>query len=221
VEARNERSGNADIKRGEAMYGDQGFESFDNREFTFSQVTGFIQSSEKIPDILKSELIKHAEFFMETAEERRTGIHPPFAGSVGRTNWVIRNDQLNLVTGLAPGAVGIATYATAGATTANPVVLAVTLLFSALAVGGRLKNKSVSLEETDYHVLMSLKQIGTVSLIALTNFLNGVLIFGRGAWSEEQVLGILQKLKAITVRDGSVEAFVTEASDQRFSANGI
>jgi len=134
---------------------------------------------------------------------------------------VIRNDQLNLAAGLAPGAVGIATYATAVAPAANPVVLAVTLLFSALAVGGRLKNKSASLDEMDYHLLMSLKRIGPVSSIALTNFLNGVGIFGKGTWREERVLGILQKLKAVTVRDGSVEAFVTEASDGRFSTNGI
>jgi hypothetical protein len=52
---------------------------------------------------------------------------------------------------------------------------------------------------------MSLKRIGPVSSIALTNFLNGVGIFGKGTWREERVLGILQKLKAVTVRDGSVE----------------
>ena len=73
----------------------------------------------------------------------------------------------------------------------------------------------------DYYLLMSLKRIGPVSAIALTNFLNGAGIFGKGTWREERVLQTLQKLKAVTVRDGSVEAFVTEEADGRFSTNGI
>jgi hypothetical protein len=76
------------------------------------------------------------------------------------------------------------------------------------------------LDEINYHLLMSLKRIGPVSAIALTNFLNGVGI-GKGTWREERVLQTLQKLKAVTVRDGSVEAFVTEGADGRFSTNGI
>jgi hypothetical protein len=70
-------------------------------------------------------------------------------------------------------------------------------------------------------VLVTLKQIGPTTPIALTNFLNGVKIFGSGQWKEERVLEILRKFKAFAVRDGSVEEFVQETADGRFSTNGI
>jgi hypothetical protein len=191
------------------------------REAQLSKIVAFVESSPEIPVDLKPEIKKRAHDLLRVEVERAPESFKFYGGQLGWTHWVIRDDQLNLMTALAPGAVGVATYATAAITAANPIVLAVTLLFSALAVGSRLKDKSAVLEEKDYHVLMTLKRIGPATPLALTNFLNGVRIFGAGIWNEEQTLAILQKLKAITVRDGSVDAFVTQASDGRFSTNGI
>jgi hypothetical protein len=189
------------------------------REDEVAKVVAFFQSSSEIPADLKPELIKKASAFVES-HTVQSG-HHHYGGQLGWTRWIVRNDQLNLVSSLAPGAIGIATYATAAASAANPVVLAVTLLFSGLAIGSRLKDKAAIVETGDYQVLMTLKQIGPTTPIALTNFLNGVKIFGSGQWKEERVLEILRKFKAFAVRDGSVEEFVQETADGRFSTNGI
>jgi hypothetical protein len=58
-----------------------------------------------------------------------------------------------LVEGLGAAAIAITTYAAVA--TAAPAVLAVTLLFAAVALADKLKNKSVSLDEKNYHVVMT------------------------------------------------------------------
>jgi hypothetical protein len=124
-------------------------ETPDQHEAEVAKVVAFFQSSSEIPADLKPELIKKASEFVES-QSVQSG-HHHYGGQLGWTRWIVRNDQLNLVSSLAPGA----------------------------------------------------------------------KIFGSGQWKEEQVLEILRKFKAFAVRDGSVEEFVKETADGRFSTNGI
>src|SRR5262249_18515247 len=126
------------------------------RDERLSQVRSKIRSSSQIPDELKDEIAERAAEFV-TAEIRKAvkGTHS-YGGQLGWTRWVIRNDHLDLVAALAPIASGIATYATA-VSGANPIVLAITLIFAVAAIGRKLKAKSASLDSDDYGVLMALK----------------------------------------------------------------
>ena len=182
-----------------------------------AEVLKRIESIPDMPPELKKEVIKRRAEFLDTRIQRGTGHF--YGGQLGWTNWFIRNDDLDLLTLLAPSATGIATYATMAA--ASPWVLAATLLFSVLAVARKLRAKSATLDPDECRVLMALKQTGVTSLTALENVLNHVTLVGTGAWTEERVLKTLQKLQSVRVGDGSIESYVVQAADGRWSTNGV
>jgi hypothetical protein len=86
--------------------------------------------------------------------------------------------------------------------------LAATLLFSVLAVARKLRAKSTTLDPDECRVLMA-------------NVLNHVTLVGTGPWAEERVLKTLDKLRSVRVGDGSIEAYVVQAADGRWSTNGV
>ena len=175
---------------------------------------------DSLPDTspeLKKEVAKRRAEFLEAYIQQGSGHF--YGGQLGWTNWFIRNDDLDLLALLAPSATGIATYATAVA--ASPWVLAATLLFSVLAVARKLRAKSTTLDPDECRVLMALKRTGVTDLTALANVLNHVTLVGKGPWTEERVLKTLQKLQSVRVGDGSIEAYVVQAADGRWSTNGV
>jgi len=191
--------------------------TWEQREKRLAEVLAFIDSSPNIPAQLKPELGKSAGGFLEVVEQ--SSGHKHYGGQLGWSYWAVRNDHLKLVEALAAGAIAITTYAAVA--TAAPAVLAVTLLFGAVALADRLKKKSASLEEEGYRVLMTLKQIGPATPPKLSEALNGTRIYGSNMWDESRTVEALRKLQAVRLGDGSVEALVSQAADGLWSANGI
>jgi hypothetical protein len=187
------------------------------RDRTESELLKRIESMPEIPPELRKEVAKRRAEFLEARIQQGAGHF--YGGQLGWTNWFIRNDDLDLLALLAPSATGIATYATVAA--ASPWVLAATLLFSVLAVARKLRAKSTTLDPDECRVLMALKQTGGASLTALANVLNHVTLVGTGPWTEERVLKTLDKLRSVSVGDGSIETYVVQAADGRWSTNGV
>ncbi len=181
-----------------------------------AEVRSLIESSSDIPAELKPELSKRANAFLEIVITRGGKF---YGGQLGWSHWAIRNDHLKLVEGLASAAIAITTYAAVA--TAAPAVLAVTLLFAAVALADRLKKKSAQLDEESYHVLMTLKETGPATPARLAEALNGIRIYGLNMWNETRTLDALRKLQAVRLGDGSVDALVNQAADGLWSTNGI
>jgi hypothetical protein len=191
-----------------------------DKERRLSEVRKLIMSSTQIPDDLKNEIAFRAYEFVDKKLERG-GRHTKFyGGQIGWSYYVIRNDHLDLVAALAPSASAIVAFATA-TVGANPIALAVTLLFAVAALGRKLKAKSASLDLVDYNVLMALKHIGPASPLELASILNGIRIYGSNMWNDERVLEVLRRLKTVSLLDGTVESFVTELPDGRWDTNGV
>lgn len=182
-----------------------------------AEVLTRIESIPEMPPELKREVVNRRAEFLEARVQRGSGHF--YGGQLGWTHWFIRNDDIDLLALLAPSATGIATYATIAA--ASPWVLAATLLFSVLAVARKLRAKSATLDSDECRVLMALKQTGGTSLAGLANVLNHVTLVGTGRWTDESVLKTLQKLQSVRVGDGSIEAYVVQAADGRWSTNGV
>lgn len=189
-----------------------------DEERHLSEVRSIIMSSPLIPDELKGKISNRADEFVDSYRVR--GSAKFYGYQLGWTHYVIRNDHLDLVAALATPASAIAAYATA-VTGANPIALAVTLIFAVAAVGRKLRAKSASLDLVDYKVLMALKQLGAVSPSELAGALNGLRIYGRDMWDEGRLLTVLRRLKTIPLNDGSVESLVTELPNGHWSTNGI
>jgi len=189
----------------------------EEQEKCLSEVRAFIDSSPNIPVELKPELSKGANAFLEIVITR--GMGEFYGGQLGWSHWAIRNDHVKLVEGLASAAIAITTYAAVA--TAAPAVLAVTLLFAAVAVADRLKKKSAQLDEESYHVLMTLKEIGPAAPTRLGEALNGIRIYGLNMWNETRTVNALRKLQAVRLGDGSVDVLVNQAADGLWSTNGI
>ncbi|MEX2263223.1 MAG: hypothetical protein WD696_14800 [Bryobacteraceae bacterium] len=188
------------------------------REKRIEEVRALIAESGKFPVELRDEIAKHAGEFIEARITEGSGHF--YGGQLGWTSWVIRNDHLDFVAALAPVASAIAAYATAvGA--ASPAGFAVALIFAALAVSRKLRAKSASLDASDYGLLMALKGLGPATPQQVADAMNGLRIYGRGMWSDQQVREVLQKLKTVRLGDGSIEAFAVETPDGRWSANGV
>jgi hypothetical protein len=188
-------------------------------ELRLEEVRSRIMSSTQIPVEMKSAIAARASAFVD--EVRRDGRGAKFyGGQLGWTHYVIRNDHLDFVAILAPTAASIAAFATATIVT-SPVPVAVTLLFAIAAIGRKLKSKSATLEMVDYKVLMALKHIGPAAPSDLAGILNGIRIYGADMWDEGRVLTVLQRLKVVSLRDGSVESFVSELPDGRWNTNGV
>jgi hypothetical protein len=188
----------------------------EEQEERLCEVRALISSSPAIPSELKPELSRKASAFLEVVERRGGKFH---GGQLGWSYWTIRNDHLKLVETLAGVAIAITTYAAVA--TAAPAVLAVSLLFAAVALADKLKKKSAQLDEESYHVLMALKEIGPATPARLSDALNGIRIYGLNMWDEGRTLDALKKLQSVRLGDGSTEALVTQAADCLWSANGI
>ena len=191
-------------------------------EACINRLQQHIAASSSIPDELKPVLISRVSGcneFLEIVTETPNQNYHFQIGQLGWKYWAIRNDSLKLLESLSPAAIAITTFMAVPA--AAPAVLAVSLLFGAVALSDRLRNKSAPLEHEQYYVLMTLKAAGPSSPEDLAEKLGGIHLFGRGVWSTTRTLEALQALQSIRLRDGSSEALVTQAHDGRWSTNGI
>jgi hypothetical protein len=115
--------------------------------------------------------------------------------------------------------VAIASYA--GAPSANPYVLAVTLLVGVVDVSVRLRKKGVRLDDEQYRVLMALKRTDPIDEAQLALLLNGLYVTGARGPSPAQVRVILTSLRSVLANDGTIEVLVNELDDGRWSSNGV
>jgi hypothetical protein len=190
-----------------------------DRERTIAEAQAQIEAMQSLPQELRDALKEHASQLVE----RHRDTAPPnthfYGGQLGWIRWVVRNDDMNLIAQLSPSALAITTYLTVAGS--NPIVLAVGLILTTLAIAHKFKNKSISLDEQDYKLLMTLKHLGPSSLSGLTEALNGLSIYSPDSWTERLTLAALTKLKTARQADGSIVALVGESSDGLWSTNGI
>jgi hypothetical protein len=99
--------------------------------------------------------------------------------------------------------------------------MAVSLVFSALALYRRLLKKMAVIYNEQYKILIALKASGPLTVEELSKNVSGLHIFGNDVWTEERTLKALQGMEAVHLGDGTVEKLVTKASDGRWAANGI
>jgi len=140
-------------------------------------------------------------------------------GQIGWKYWAIKNDSLHMVELLSAAAIAITTFA--ATTTAAPAVLAVTLVFAAIALADRLKKKKTSLTDEQYKLLVTLKGSGPLTTSELAKRLGGLHIFGNDLWSEERTLAALKLLQSVHLGDGTTEALVSQAANGKWATNGI
>lgn len=194
----------------------------EEREQYVAKLQQHIAASSEIPDEIKPLIIDRIKKGNDLLKIERVtaGNDTHFYGmQLGWKHWAIKNDSLKLVETLSTAATAIATFVAVPA--AAPAVLAVSLLFSAVAVSERLRTKSAPLEPEQYYVLMTLKASGLVSTDQLAEKLSGIHIYGSGVWTESRTLEVLKALQSIHLRDGTTEALVTQASTGLWSTNGI
>jgi hypothetical protein len=189
-----------------------------DHERTIVAARSQIDGMEALPLEFRNELKNHAGELVEPRLRTAKGANF-YGGQLGWTYWVVKNDDMNLIAQLSPSAISITTYLTVVGT--NPIVLAVGLVLSALAVAYKFKTKNISLDETDYKLLMTLKHIGPSSLTKLTESMNGLSIFASDPWTENRTLNALNKLKTARQSDGSIVALVGESGDALWSTSGI
>ncbi|HTD96539.1 MAG TPA: hypothetical protein VK627_06400 [Edaphobacter sp.] len=185
------------------------------------QLKQHIATSTEIPEELKPLIADRVDkgALLEVVYER-AGKNIHFYGmQLGWKHWAIKNDNLKLLETLSTAAIAIATFIAVPA--AAPAVLAVTLLFSSVAVSERLRTKSVSLEPEQYRLLMALKACGPISAEQLAEKLSGIHLFGSNVWTESRTLEALKALQLIHLRDGTTESLVTQANTGLWSTNGI
>lgn len=181
-----------------------------------------VKESGLIPEEIKEFLFSHLEsgdLFLERKKIKKRPEQHFYTASIGWEQWVVRNDNLRLLEVLSAAALAVTTFAVVSASA--PAVLAVTLVLGCVALADRLQRKGVSLKEDDYKILMSLKAAGPTSPAELAERLGELHIFGAELWSVDETIAALERLKAVRVGDGSVEALVVEASDGMWSVNGL
>lgn len=180
------------------------------------EVRSRIMSSTQIPREMKRAIAARASEFVDNVCILET----PTDWRIGWFCYVIRNDHLDLVAALAPTAAALAAFTTASMAT-SPVPVAVTLLFAIAGIGRKLNSKGAVLDIVDYGVLMALKHFEPAVPSNIAGTLNGIRISGTDMWDEGRVLTVLQRLKVVSLRDGSVESFVSELPDGRWRTNGV
>jgi hypothetical protein len=190
-------------------------------EVVVKQVQQKIEGSDHIPDELKTliaEGVRTHPQFLEV--EYKNGTGQKFqTGQIGWKFWAIRKDSLRLVEVLAGTAMAITTFvAVVGA---SPAVMAVSLIFAGVALADRLKNKSASLDDEQYRIILCLKGLGPTTLSDLAAKLSGLHIYGENVWTEERTLEALKKLQSVHLGDGSTEALVTQAATGLWAVNGV
>jgi hypothetical protein len=184
-----------------------------------AQVRESIETSAEIPSELKPELVRIADREFITLHRMNLPKTRYWGMRAGSAHYAIKNEYLDLVKQLSAASLAIATYT--AATGGNPAILALTLLFAAAAVGSKLRSKGALLDPEDYHLVMTLKQLGPATLETLTETLNGIDIYGKHMWTTERTLASLQKLTAVRLGDGSIDNLVGQASDGLWSTSGI
>lgn len=163
-------------------------------------------------------LSKESEFVTRTQETAHSGTHF-YGGQLGWSNWVIKNDELNLLGQLGPAATGIVAFlAVANAPVA---VMAFGLVLSVAGIAKKLKTKSILLDNDDYNILMALKEAGPSTVSRIAEVLSGTHIYGAQLWDETRTLAALNKLKLVPQTDGVTVPLVNESSDGRWSVSGI
>jgi Flp pilus assembly protein TadB len=139
-----------------------------------------LRKSGNIPDELKELIVERVSTRDELLEikrfERQVGTEY-MTGTLGHKEWVIKDDSLKLVEILAGAALAIATVACVVG--AAPGVAAVSLIFGCVALADRLKRKSASLTEEQFHILMTLKALGPSTSKELATRLGSLHIFGK------------------------------------------
>lgn len=196
--------------------GDGPFAKSENR-YTIDEMRRFIATSHTIPAEMKHELEVSiaAKAPRENTFDDRAYLHGVFGGK----HWAIKKDDLHLIETLAAAALAIASFlALAGS---SPVILAVNLVFSALAITDRIRSKWTNLDPTQYGVIMILSGGGPITAVELAERMSGIHIFGNDVWTESRATEILTAMKAVHLHDGSTVELVTQASDGRWAANGI
>jgi hypothetical protein len=184
-----------------------------------AQVRESIEASEDIPSELKPELVRTADREFITLHRVKLPKVSYWGIRAGSAHYAIKNEYLDMVKQLSAASLAIATYT--AATGSNPIILAITLLCAGAAVGSKLRSKGAQLDPEDYHLIMTLKQLGPSTIETLTDTLNGIDIYGNHMWTIERTSAALQKLKAIRLGDGSIDDFVGQASDGLWSVSGI
>jgi hypothetical protein len=188
------------------------------RDKVYEEARVSIEQFDEMPAELKKEILGRIDLFVD--RQIVTSSTTRFqTGQLGWTHWAVRKDQLKLLEALSPVAIAIVTYTTAVA--GSPYVLAAALLFASLNLASRLKNKGVKLEPDDYRVLLALKKTGAVNLEELTAVLNGLNLIEPLPFTASRVGDTLARLKAIRANDGTLEPLVVEASDGKWSSNGV
>ncbi len=191
------------------------------REAILSEVQEKIRSLDQIHPDLREALLGRANEFVQSKIVHASGAKF-YGGQLGWTSYVIRNDHLDTVALLSPAANAVATYV--AATGGSPIPLAVSLLFSLAAVAKKLRAKSSTLHSDDYKVLMALKAVGSATPADIAAVLNDGRrheIYDPIIWSSEQVLERIRGLKTVRLGDGSVESFVVELPEGKWSVNGV
>jgi hypothetical protein len=187
-----------------------------NGTYVRERVRAAIDSMSDVAEELKSELRQRPDDFLDLRLQRT---EHPYGTRIGSLRYVIRNDHLKLVTLLGPVASALAQSVATTNVTPWPFVAAT--LIAVADLGVTLKNKSVELEAQDFHVLMTLKQLQPATREDLCFALNGMKITGPDVMTEDVLDGILNRLGAIRLRDGSIEALVVKGADERWSVNGV
>jgi hypothetical protein len=187
------------------------------RQERIDEVKSEIDGFDSIPQEIREALKAHAQEFV--APRLSVGHGHFYGGQLGWTHWVIKNDDLNLAVQLSPTAVAVATFFTAVG--ASPWVLAVGLIMTGVALTQKFMAKNVKLDESDYGLVMTLKEIGPSSVTDLTKALNGISIYNANLWTDEKTLAALSRLKQMRQGDGSTTALVSDASDGLWSTSGV
>lgn len=189
-----------------------------DHERAITQAQERLEAMKTLPEELREALKEHAPQLVQRQRETLKNAHF-YGGQLGWTSWVVKNDDMNLIAQLSPTAIAIATFLTVAGS--SPVVLAVGLILSALAIAHKFKAKNISLEEQEYKLLMTLKHLGPSSVQKLTESMNGLSIFSSNPWTEARTLAALNKLKTARQSDGSIVAVVGESGDGLWSTSGI
>lgn len=181
-----------------------------------------ILSTVAIPEILRAGLAEHAASLVESERQPLPRNAAAYGGALGSTNWVLRNEHLDLLTVLGPTALSIASAATA-ASGGSPVVPAITALLAIVAVARKVNSKVVRLRKEDFPVLMALRQLGPSTAADVARALRQAPPKGidPSNWTEATVMQTLGHLKSVPAQDGSLETLVNGLANGLWTANGV
>lgn len=162
---------------------------------------------------LAEALSAHASWFMEYkvfGEDRKEY----YDGRRMNATWVVRTKEINMIATLAPVAGAIAAIA-------GPASAVVALLSAVAGLMHAFSAKKIELGERDFALLMFLKAHGPIRQNELLAGLNSIRASTQFTWHSEGMASDLARLQKVTLGDGTVDALVAQAADERWSANGV